>query len=119
MYTPSSTSGRCRQTRECGLKPMLTDARLTEYIGALARLNVHKDRAQPFCSPQDHIHCGILFLTRQLRNLGQHEREQCLREVWEWARRRADLLSLEMIRGYRSAADGAGRPTCVTGLGTE
>ena len=60
---------------------------------------MHKDRAQPFCSPQDHIHCGILFLTRQLRSLGQHEREQCLQEVWELARRRADLLTLQMIPG--------------------
>ena len=69
---------------------------------------MHKDRAQPFCSPQDQIHCGILFLTRQLRNLGQHEREHCLREVWEWARRRADLLSLQMIRGYRECRKKSG-----------
>jgi hypothetical protein len=88
--------------------PMLTDARLTEYIGALARLNVHKDRAQPFCSTQDQIHCGILFLTRQLRNLGQHEREQCLREVWESACRQADLLTLQMIRGYRECCRRSG-----------
>jgi len=73
-----------------------------------ARLSVHKDRAQPFGSPQDHIHCGILFLTRQLRNLGQYEREQCLREVWEWARRRADLLTLQMIRGYRECCSRSG-----------
>jgi len=69
---------------------------------------VHKDRAQPFGSAQDHIYCGILFLTRQLRNLGQYEREQCLREVWEWARRRADLLSLQMIRGYRECCKRSG-----------
>ena len=60
-----------------------------------------KDQAQPSCSPQDQIHWGILFLTRQLRNLRQHEREQCLQEVWEWARRRADLLCLQIIRDYR------------------
>ena len=69
---------------------------------------MHKDRAQPFCSPQDHIHCGILFLTRQLRSLGQHEREQCLQEVWELARRRADLLTLQMIRGYRECRKKSG-----------
>ena len=61
---------------------------------------MHKDRAQPFCSPQDQIHCGILFLTKQLRNLSQQEREQCLQEVWEEARQRANLLCLQIIRAY-------------------
>ena len=69
---------------------------------------MHKDRAQPFRSPQDQIHCGILFLTRQMRNLGRHEREQCLREVWELARRRADLLTLQIIRGYRECRKKSG-----------
>ena len=62
---------------------------------------MHKDKARPFCAPQDQIHCGILFLTRQLRNFGQHEREQCLREVWEEERQRANLLCLQIIRAYR------------------
>jgi len=62
---------------------------------------VHKDRAEPFCSPQDQIHCGILFLTRQLRNLSRQEREQCLQEVREEARQRANLLCLQIIRAYR------------------
>jgi len=71
------------------------------YRSPGVRLNVRKNRARPFCSPQDQIHCGILFLTRQLRNLSRQEREQCLKDIWEWALRRADLLTLQMIRGYR------------------
>src|SRR5215469_5090469 len=35
--TLSATTGSCRQTRGCGLAPMLTDETLTEYIGALGR----------------------------------------------------------------------------------
>jgi hypothetical protein len=61
----------------------------------------HTGETRPFCSPQDEIQWGILFLTRQLRNISQRERERCLQEVWEWARRRADLLCLQMIRDYR------------------
>jgi len=78
------------------------------YWSPGAKPNVHEDRAQPFCSTQDQIHCGILFLTRQLRNLGQHEREQCLQEAWELARSRADLLTLQMIRGYRECCEKSG-----------
>jgi hypothetical protein len=61
-----------------------------------------------FCSPQDQIQWGILFLTRQLRNLSPQEREQCLQEVWEWARRRADLQCLQMIRDYRECCKRSG-----------
>ena len=66
------------------------------------------DSPQPFCSPQDQIQWGVLFLTGRLRNLGNYEREQCLRDVWEWARQRADLLSLQMIRGYRECCKKSG-----------
>jgi hypothetical protein len=69
---------------------------------------VGKDRARPFCSLQEQIHWGILFLTRQLQNFSQHERERCLQDVWEWARRRADLLSLQIIRGYRECRKKSG-----------
>lgn len=65
-------------------------------------------RAQPFCSVQDQIQSGILFLTRQLQNLSSHERKQCLEEVWDWARQRADLLSLQVIRGYRECCRRSG-----------
>jgi hypothetical protein len=61
---------------------------------------VSKDKAQPFCSVQDQIHWGILFLTRQLRNLSRQEQEQCLQEVREEARQRANLLCLQIIRAY-------------------
>ena len=47
----------------------------------------HLDQTKRFCSPQDQIQWGILFLRRQLRNFSQQEREQCLQELWEWARR--------------------------------
>jgi hypothetical protein len=68
----------------------------------------HLKQTKRFCSPQDQIQWGILFLTRQLRNLSKHEREQCLQEVWEGARRRADLLCLQMIRDYRECCKRSG-----------
>ena len=40
--------------------------------------------------------------------MGNYEREQCLRDVWEWARQRADLLSLQMIRDYRECCKKSG-----------
>jgi hypothetical protein len=61
----------------------------------------HLNQTEPFCSAQDQIQWGVLFLSRHLRSLSPQEREQCLQEVWEWARRRADLLCLQMIRDYR------------------
>ena len=63
-------------------------------------LIMRTDQTHPFCPVQDQIHWGILFLTRQLRNLSWREREQCLQDLREWARRRADLLSLQIIRDY-------------------
>ena len=66
------------------------------------------DSPRPFCSPQDQIQWGILFLTRRLRNLDHYERERCLQDVWEWARQRADLLSLQMIRDYRECCKKSG-----------
>jgi hypothetical protein len=68
----------------------------------------HTDQTRPFRSPQDQIQWGILFLARQLRNFSTEEREQCLQEVWEWARQRADLLCLQMIRGYRECCKANG-----------
>jgi len=68
----------------------------------------HLDQTKRFCSPQDQIQWGILFLRRQLRNFSQQEREQCLQELWEWARRGADLLSLQMIRDYRQCCKRSG-----------
>src|ERR1700751_3588153 len=68
----------------------------------------HLDQTRPFCSPQDQIQWGILFLARQLRSFSQAEREQCLQEVWEWARQKADLLSLQMIRDYRECCKASG-----------
>jgi hypothetical protein len=62
---------------------------------------VSKDKARPFCSVQDQIHWGVLFLTRQLRDLTRQEQEQCLQEVREEARQRANLLCLQIIRAYR------------------
>jgi len=56
---------------------------------------------RPFCSPQDQIQWGILFLSQHLRSLSLWEREEYLHDVWEWARRRGDLLRLQIIRDYR------------------
>ena len=59
------------------------------------------NESKPFCSPQDQIQWGILFLSRHLRRFGPWEREQCLQDAWEWARQRGDLLCLQIIRDYR------------------
>ena len=59
------------------------------------------NESKPFCSPQDQIQWGILFLSRHLRRFSPWELEQCLQDVWEWARQRGDLLCLHIIRDYR------------------
>ena len=66
------------------------------------------DQTQPFRAPQDEIQWGILLLTKQLQNRDLQEREQYLQELWEWARQRADLLSLQIIRDYRESGKRSG-----------
>src|SRR5580700_12039766 len=39
-------------------------------------------RTERFCSPQDQIQWGILFLCRHLRGSSPWEREECLQDVW-------------------------------------
>ena len=68
----------------------------------------HVAQTPSFSSPQDQIQWGIILLTRQLRDFSQQEREQCLEEAWEWARQRADLLTLQMIRDYRECCKKSG-----------
>jgi hypothetical protein len=68
----------------------------------------HLNRTKPFCSPQDQIQWGILFLSRHQRSLSPWEREPYLQEVWEWARQRADLLCLQIIRDYRECSKRSG-----------
>ena len=62
----------------------------------------------PFSPPQDEIQWGIVFLSEQLRDYSQEQREECLGEVWEWARRRADLRTLIIIRDYRECVRATG-----------
>ena len=57
--------------------------------------------SKPFCSPQDQIQWGILFLSRHLRGSSPWEREECLQDVWDWARKQGNLLCLQIIRDYR------------------
>src|SRR5580704_2784871 len=66
------------------------------------------NESTPFCSPQDQIQWGILFLSRHLRRSSLWEREQCLQDVWEWARHRGDLLCLQVIRDYRECHKASG-----------
>lgn len=68
----------------------------------------HAAQPRSFCSPQDQIQWAVLFLTRQLRDLSQPEREQRLQEAWEWARQQADLLFLQVIRDYRECCKRSG-----------
>ena len=53
---------------------------------------------QPSHSLQTQIQWGVLFLTSVSRKFSPEERKQYLQEVWEWARERADLVWLQMIR---------------------
>ena len=68
----------------------------------------HLNQTKPFCSPQDQIQWGILFLSRHLSKLSPWEREHCLQNVWEWARQCGDLLYLQMIRDYRDCCKESG-----------
>jgi hypothetical protein len=65
-------------------------------------------QTKPFCSPQDQIQWGILFLSRHLRGLSPWEREECLQDEWEWARQRGDLLCLQIVRDYRECLNESG-----------
>ena len=60
--------------------------------------------SKPFCSPQDQIQWGILFLSRHLRGSSPWDREQCLQDVWEWARQRGDELSPNFGDGLKDQA---------------
>jgi hypothetical protein len=61
-----------------------------------------------FCSPQDQIQWGILFLSRYLRSLSPWEQEECLQDEWEWARQQGDLLCLQIVRDYRECRKESG-----------
>ena len=63
---------------------------------------------KPFCSPQDQIQWGILFLSRHLRGSSPWEREECLQDVWDWARKQGNLLCLQIIRDYRECLKESG-----------
>ena len=64
--------------------------------------------SKPFCSPQDQIQWGILFLSRHLRGSSPWEREECLQDVWDWARNQGNLLCLQIIRDYRECLKESG-----------
>ena len=64
--------------------------------------------SKPFCSPQDQIQWGILFLSRHLRGSSPWEREECLQDVWDWAREQGNLLCLQIIRDYRECLKESG-----------
>jgi hypothetical protein len=66
------------------------------------------NESKPFCSPQDQIQWGILFLSRHLRGSSPWEREECLQDVWDWARKQGNLLCLQIIRDYRECLKESG-----------
>ena len=41
------------------------------------------------------------MLCRHLRGSSPWEREECLQDVWDWARKQGNLLCLKIIRDYR------------------
>ena len=75
-----------------------------------ARCHAPEDLKQikRFCSPQDQIQWGIVYLSRHLRGLSPWEREECLQDEWEWARQQGDLLCLQIIRDYRECLKESG-----------
>ena len=75
------------------------------------------NESKPFCSPQDQIQWGILFLSGHLRRLSPWDREQCLQGVWEWARQRGDLRACRLSETTESATKRVGQPTGVTKIG--
>jgi len=68
----------------------------------------HLNQDKSFCSPQEEIQWGVLFLGRHLRGLSLWEREECLQDIWEWGRQRGDLLCLQIIRNYRECCKESG-----------
>jgi len=70
----------------------------------------HFDQLAPFQSLLDKIQWRFLFLSKRRWNFSQREREQCLEEVREWARRRADRLALQIIRDYWECCNASGPP---------
>ena len=76
--------------------------------GELNVMSPDLNESKPFCSPQDQIQWGILFLSRHLRRLSLWEREECLQDVWDWARKQGNLLCLQIIRDYRECLKESG-----------
>ena len=75
-----------------------------------ARCDAPEDLKQikRFCSPQDQIQWGIVYLSRYLWGLSPWDREECLQDEWEWARQQADLLCLQIVRDYRECLKESG-----------
>ena len=105
IYAANSHSVEIRMTSDLPAASGTSASRRNE-----ARSDPPEDFRQikRFCSPQDQIQWGILFLSRQLRGLSPWEREESLQDEWEWARQQGDLLCLQIIRDYRECLKESG-----------
>jgi hypothetical protein len=98
----------------CGSIKMTSDLPAASVCSASRRNEARSDAPEDlkqinqFCSPQDQIQWGILFLSRYLRGLSPWEREECLQDEWEWARQQGDLLWLQIVRDYRECLKESG-----------
>jgi hypothetical protein len=98
----------------CGEIKMTSDVPAASVCSASRRNEARSDapedlhQTKRFCSPQDQIQWGILFLSRHLRGLTPWEREECLQDEWEWARQQGDLLCLQIVRDYRECCKESG-----------
>ena len=98
----------------CGEIKMTSDLPAASVRSASRRNEARSDAPEDlklikrFCSPQDQIQWGIVYLSRHLWGLSPWEREECLQDEWKWGRQQGDLLRLQIVRDYRECLKESG-----------
>ena len=105
IYAVNSHTDEIRMTSDLPAASGTSASRRNE-----ARCDAPEDLKQikRFCSPQDQIQWGIVYLSRRLWGLSPWVREECLQDEWEWARQQGDLLCLQIVRDYRECPKESG-----------